>query len=485
MSEGLRKQTVSGVMWSFIERFSVQGVQFIITIIMARILTPADYGLIGMLAIFMGVSQVFIDGGFSKALIQAKEKDECDYSTVFYINLGISILFYAILFFAAPYIAAFYNQPLLTPITRVYTFNLVINSLAAVNRTILVIRVDFKTQSKISLASAFVSGLVGIYCAYTGWGVWSLVVQMMTSAVMNVLLGFFYVRWFPLLQFSVQSFKKLFAFGSKLLVASVISTIYDNIYTLVIGKRFPPADLGYYSRAHQFADLTGTNISGILARVCFPVLSKIQDDDVRLLTAYKKYIKMTAFIMFPVILLLSGIAKPLILTILGTKWAPSIQLLHIIPLAFLFNGIVTINLNLLYVKGRSDLVLRLEIIKKSIAFTILFISMFYSLTVICLGLVLYSLIGFYLNTIYTKKLLNYGFFKQIKDFWPYLLASISIMVEGIVIGEIIDNHLVSLIISIVVGGITYLGICHATHLFAYEEVRDIAKPILNKIWHSK
>lgn len=481
MAEGLKGQTISGVIWSFIERFSTQGVQFVITIIMARILSPSDYGLIGMLAIFMGISQVFIDGGFSSALIQSKHKDENDYSTVFYINLGISIILYTLLFIAAPYIAKFYNQPLLTPITRIYSLNLVINSLAAVNRTILVIRVDFKTQSKISLLSASISGIIGIYCAYTGWGVWSLVIQMISSALLNVFFGFFFVRWFPKLIFSIESFKRLFAYGSKLLIASIISSVYDNIYTLVIGKRFPPSQLGYFTRAQQFGALVGTNISGILSRVCFPVLSKIQDDDQRLLEAYKKYIKMTAFIMFPIILLLSGIAKPLILSLLGSKWLPSVSLLQIISLSFLFNGIVTINLNLLYVKGRSDLVLRLEIIKKSIAFSILFISMFFSIKIMCAGLVLYSLIAFYLNTIYTKKLLNYGFKKQLKDFWAYLAAAFIIMIEGIVIGNIINNCWLALILSLVLCSCTYILICYAAKLYAFEEMKAIALHYVNRL----
>lgn len=485
MAEGLRNTAVSGVIWSFVERFSVQGVQFVITIIMARILTPADYGLIGMLAIFMGVSQVFIDGGFSKALIQTKDKDERDFSTVFYINLGISLLVYAILFFSAPAIATFYNQPLLTPITRIYSLNLIVNSLSAVNKTLLVIRVDFKTLSKISLSSAILSGIAGIYCAYTGWGVWALVVQVIVSSLINTLLGFFFVKWYPKLIFSIASFKKLFAFGSKLLAATIISSIYANIYTLVIGKKFPASDLGYYTRANQFADLAGTNISGIMARVSFPLLSKIQDDDQRLLEAYRKYIKMTAFIMFPILLLLSGLAKPIILVILGAKWAQSIDLLRILPFSFLFTGITTINLNLLYVKGRSDLVLRLEIIKKSIAFTILVISSFFSLKIMCIGLVVYSMIAFSLNTTYTHKILNYGLIKQIRDFLPYLLTAIAVMVEGFVLGSINMHPFLSLTVSLVACVATYLALSHIFHLYAFVEMRGIVLSNIKNIFKKK
>ena len=387
-----------------------------------------------------------------------------------------------VLFISAPHIASFYKQPLLTSITRVYSLNLVINSLAAVNKTILVIRVDFKTQSKISLISTFISGVLGIICAYQGYGVWALVVQVLASAVFNVFFSFLFVRWIPKFSsFSFFSFRKLFAYGSKLLVASIISSVYDNVYSLVIGKRFSPATLGYYTRSYQFADLAGTNISGIITRVCFPVLSKIQDDDERLLSAYKKYIKMTALIMFPVLCLLSGIAEPLILCVLGAQWTPSIPLLHILPFAFLFNGISVLNLNLLYVKGRSDLVLRLEVIKKMIAFSILFVSLFGGVEFMCLGLVLYSFIGFFLNTIYTNRLLNYGFIKQVIDFFPYLAASLVVLVEGLILSGFINQPILSLVLSFVACSASFLFICSFGHFSAFEELVGIVMPYFRKI----
>lgn len=480
MATGLKQKTVSGVTWSFIERFSVQGIHFITNIIMARLLTPDDYGLIGMLAIFMSLSQVFIDGGFSSALVQAKHRDEADFSTVFYINFVISLVLYGILFVAAPYIASFYNQPLLTSITRVYAMNLIINSLVAVNKTKLVIAVDFKMQSKISLIVAIISGCVGIYFAYTGLGVWALVIQMLSAAVVNVMVSYYYVKWFPHLLFSWGSFHRLFRFGSKLLAATIISSIYSNLYTLIIGKRFSASSLGYYTRADQFAQFAGTNISGILTRVCFPVLSSIQDDDNRLLLAYRKYIQVTAFIMFPIILLLCGVAEPLVLVLLGKKWSDSIPLLQILSLAYLFNGIVLINLNLLYVKGRSDLVLRLEFIKKSIAFTILIISMFFGVKVICIGMVVYSLIGFYLNTIYTKKLLGYCFWHQVRDIWPYFVASVCVYLTSQVICHIISINIVSLIVASLVGIIFYLMLCRVMRFRAYNEIITIVNDYRNK-----
>lgn len=479
MAENIKNTTLNGAFWSFIERFSVQGVQFIITIVMARLLLPSDYGLIGMLAIFIGISQIFIDGGFSNALIQCKNKEEEDFSTVFFINISISIIIYLILFVSAPYIASFYSQPILCSITRIYSLNLIINSLGAVNKTKLTIAIDFKTQSKISLLSAVISGVVGIICALNGIGVWALVVQALLSSVLNVFFSFFYVKWFPSLVFSKKSFRKLFSFGSKLLVAQCISSIYTNLYSAVIGKKFSSSDLGYYTRACQFVQLLSTNISGILSRVSFPVLSKI-DDDNALKSIYTKYLKLSCFIMFPLILGLCGIAKPLIILLLTDNWINSIPLLRILCFAYLFDGVISINLNLLYVKGRSDLVLRLEVIKKTIAFIIMIVSFFFDLTIVCLGSVLYSLIALYLNTIYTKKILDEGFFKQVKTFLPYLLLSLLIMVEALVISDIVSIYWLAILLSLIICFITYVGLSKLFSLYAYNEVINIIKEKLKQ-----
>ena len=471
----LKSQTVHGVVWSFIERFSVQIVQFVLGIIIARLLSPDEYGLIGMLAIFISISQVFIDGGVSTALIQRQDRDEVDFSTVFYINLAISFFCYFLLFCGAPLIASFYNQPLLIAITRVYSITLVINSLAAVNKVKLVIALDFKTQSKISFGAACISGLIGALCAWKGLGVWALVIQMFISSLVNVFLSFYYVKWFPSWIFSLSSFNKLFSFGSKLLIASLISNVYTNLYTLVIGKKFSTFSLGLYSRADQFAQFTSSNIAGILSRVSFPILSQIQNDDERLINVYKKYIQMSALIVFPLILGLCGIAKPLILLLLTETWIDCVLLLQILCFSYLWNCVVTVNLNLLNVKGRSDLVLKLEIVKKSIAFIILAISLFFNLVVICIGLVVYSFIALYMNTYYTKKLLNYGFKMQLKELLPYLLLALLIMCEALFFSCYISNSLLSIVISLIVCPVTYIVICYKTRLDAFVELENMIK----------
>lgn len=471
----IRSQATKGVFWSFVERFSVQGVQFLIGIIMARLLTPYDYGLIGMLAIFMSLSQVFIDGGFSTALIQKKDRSNADYTTVFYVNLGISILLYGIIFLCAPLISVFFCQPVLTDIARVYCFNLVINSLAAVNRTKLLIEVDFKTQSKISLISAILSGAIGLYFAYHGYAVWALVIQGIVSAVLNVGLSFFYVRWLPALMFSVESFHSLFRFGSKVLVATIISSVYTNLYNLAIGKKFNSADLGFYTRADQFTSLVSKNVTDIINRVSLPVLTNIQDDDIRLVDAYRKYIKAATFLIFPLTMGLCGIAKPLILVLLTEKWANTIVLMQILSFNYLLGPITTVNLNLLYVKGRSDLILRLEIIKKTIAFTILFVSLFFSLEVVCMGLVVYSIIATYLNCHYTDRILKYGFVDQMRDIMPSLLLSIIVLVESLVISELVNNCLFSIVTSIIVCFLSYFSVAYFLELSALKEILSLIK----------
>ena len=480
MSENLKYQATRGVLWSFVERFSVQGTSFLITIVMARILSPSDYGLIGMLAIFMSLSQVFIDGGFSSALIQKKDRTDVDFSTVFYINVLISSILYVCLFICSPFIAYFYNQPILNNITRVYSLNLIINSLCAVNNTKLIIDIDFKTQSKISLTSSIISGIIGIISAILGYGVWAIVIQQLSAALIRVCVSFVYVRWFPKLQFSKESFTSLFGFGSKLLLASIISSIYTNLYNLVIGKKFSSAKLGYFTRANQFETLVSQNVASILTRVSYPLLAKLQNDNETLLNVYRKYIRLSAFFMFPLVMLLCAIAKPLVLVLLTEKWSECIILIQILSFAYIFDGITVININLLSVKGRSDLVLRLEIIKKTIAFTILFLSLYFDLIGICIGLVLYNCIAIVLNCHYTGKLLHYGFIQQFRDVFLYFFYACLMAGVGLIFSSVISNSYIALAIDIIICPLLYLTCTKFSKLYAYFEFIKLFYQIVMK-----
>ena len=479
-TDDLKQKTIKGVSWSFVEQILTRGVNFVIGIVLARLLSPTDYGLVGMMGIFLAISQLFVDGGLTSALIRTKEPSEKDFSTVYIINLTLSVVFYFLLFFCAPVVAAFYDQPLLKPLMRVVSLILIIGSVASVHGTLLTIRVDFKTKSYISILSAVVSGTVGIVCAYKGMGVWALVAQSIASASAITLLTLLFVRWMPRLVFSKESFKRLFSYSSKLLAASCISTIYDNAYPLVIGKKFTAADVGQYTRAGQFPGIANDTLVGALNRVAFPILSQVQDDNERLLRVYEKYIQLACFVIFPVLMILCGCARPLVVFLLTDKWLACVPLMQIICFSKLLNGVTVINLNLLYVKGRSDLVLRLEFIKKSIAFLILFVSMFFNVTVMCYGLVLYSVIAAYLNSFYTKRILGYTFWQQMKSVLPYFLISLLVLAEALLFSRFISSNVWALVLTLAVCPASYWLINKTANLYAYREAMDLVRSKLKR-----
>ncbi|MBR0500101.1 MAG: lipopolysaccharide biosynthesis protein [Bacteroidales bacterium] len=483
MSDDLKQKTVTGVSWSFVEQILTRGVNFIIGIILARLLSPTDYGLVGMLGIFIAISQLFIDGGLAGALVRTKNPSQEDFSTVYLINLIMSVVFYAILFAVAPAVASFYEQPLLKNLLRVTSLLLIIGAISSVQGVLLTIRVDFKSKTIISLITAIFSGALGIICAYRGMGAWALVAQSLASALAGTVATLAFVRWFPRLVFSKESFKRLFSYSSKMLVATLISIIYDNAYPLVIGKRFTAADVGQYSQAGKFPGVANGTIAGALSRVSFPVLSQIQDDDERLLRVYEKYIQLACFIIFPVLMGLCGCARPIVSFLLTDKWLDCVPLMQIICFGLLTNAITIINLNLLYVKGRSDLVLRLEIIKKSFAFGILFLTMFFDITVMCIGQAVYGIIALYFNTYYTKRILGYSFAQQVKTAAPYLLVSLIVLAEAYLVSSLIDNNLVSLIVALTVCPPTYWLISKAANLYAYRETKELVTARFPTIGH--
>lgn len=471
----LKGKAVKGVIWNAINTYANQGLAFVIGIVLARLLSPSDYGLVGMTGIFFAISGVFIDSGFGSALVQKKDRSEDDYCTVFYVNLTASIFFYILLFFIAPYIADFFEQPLLKNLTRVSAITLIINALVSTSRNKLYVAVDFKTTTKISIITTVISGVIALYCAYSGYGVWTFVIQGLVSAAISALLLFCYVRWFPRHKFSKASFKKLFGYGSKILVASLITVIYDNIYNFIIGKKFSAASLGQYTRGNAYASFAGSTTASILQSVAFPILSEVQDDLPRLLKAYQRYIKMVAFFVFPFLMLLCGIAKPFVIFLITEKWLSCVIFLQILCFAFMWDGIIRINLNLLYVTGRSDLVLKLEVMKKSIAFTILFISIFFGIVGMCVGRVVYALIAFYMNTHYTKKILNYGFWTQVKEITPSFLISATMMAIALLISHYVTTPALSLAISLIVCPVYYLSLSYLFKISSLFELRDIIK----------
>ena len=476
MAESLKNQTVKGVIWSSVERFSVQGVQFLVMLIIARILSPKDFGLVGMLAIFLAVAQSLIDSGFSQALIRKQDRTELDNSTVFYFNIAVSLLLYALLYTIAPWVAVFYNEPQLCKLMRVLCLVVVINSFAVVQRAIYTAAINFKTQAKASFIAAILSGCVGIYMARSGYGVWTLVWQQLLNAGINTLLLWIWASWYPRLQYSWRSFRELFAFGSKLLASGLLDTIYNNMYVLVIGKVFSAVSLGYYAQADRFTKFPSSNITGILQRVTYPVLCTLQDDDEKLRRDYRQLLCLSAFIVFPLMCGLASVAYPLVELVLGEKWRFAATL--IIPLCFcmMWYPIHAINLNLLQVKGRSDLFLRLEIIKKVIGVSVLVLSIPFGLLFMCYSSILTSLLCLVINTYYTGKLIQVGFIMQMKDLSATLI--LSLLMFGLVCGVtlLLDDILLQLLVGLFTGILFFGGL---SVLFKFKELLYL-KSIIKK-----
>ena len=476
--DNLKKKTVKGTIWSSIERFSVQAIQFVVMIFMARVLTPADYGIVGMVTIFIAISQSLIDSGFSQALIRKQDRTQIDNSTVFYFNIVVGALLYFILFFCAHPIARFYNEPILVPVTRIVSLSLPITSLAVVQRAILTINLDFKTQAKASLAGAVATGAVGLSMAYTGYGVWALVWAQVAGTFLNVIILWIVAHWRPSWIFSKNSFKELFSFGSKLMVSGLIDILYRNIYLIVIGKIFKASDLGFYTRAKNFSEFASTNISGILQRVSYPVLCTMQDDDARLSEVYRKFLRLSAFVIFPLMTGMAGVAQPLIVSILTDKWFYASVLLVPICLGGMWYPIHAINLNLLQVKGRSDLFLKLEIWKKVIGIAILCGTIPLGLYWMCWGAVLSSIIALIINTHYTGILLNLGFFKQMTDLLPVLILSLAMGVASWAIVTFIPMPSGGALAAGVATGIAvYLG---GAVIFRFKELSEVISIIKHR-----
>jgi len=355
LTKTLREKTINGVFWSALEKYGNQVIRFIISIILARLLEPREFGIVGMLAIFMGISQVFVDSGLSSALIQKKNPSNKDFCTVFYFNLLISILLYLILYFSSGLISSFYNEPVLKNITKVLGLVLIINAFGLIHNTKIQKSLDFKQITKVSYVSSVVSGSVAILLAYRDFGVWSLVFYQISTRLTRTIMLWILDHWKPSMDFSLEAFKELFNYSSKLLGSSLINSITINMYNLVIGKYFSAVSLGFYDRAKKLQMLVASNLNATIQVVTFPVLSEIQDEQIRLQKSYRKILEIVAFIIFPLMFMLIIVAKPLIIILLGEKWTETIVYFQILALVGIGYPIGAINLNILKVKGRTNL----------------------------------------------------------------------------------------------------------------------------------
>ncbi|WP_264523242.1 lipopolysaccharide biosynthesis protein [Flavobacterium sp. N502536] len=473
----LKSIATKGVFWSAIDKFAVQIGQFIVSVVLARILLPEDFGLIGMLAIFMALSQTFIESGLGIGLIQRQERKDIDFSTVFVFNLWVSSFFYLVLFFSAPYISTFFNQPQLTDLVRVLGLSLFINAFAIVQKTKLTIAMDFKSIAKSNVLSVILGGLCGVISAINGYGVWSLVIQSLVWSLTTTVSLWFLSSWNPSFSFSKKSFRSLFGYGSKILISGLYAQLLSNVYNICLGRFYPTASLGYYTRAKSFADLSGGTIVSIIQQATFPVLTAVQNDKDKLVSIYSRMIRMSAFLIIPLMTLIALLAKPIVVLLFTEKWISLIPFLQWMVFSRIFLPMSVINMSLLNAIGRSDLYLKVDLSKLPITILAMIITIPLGLKAIIIGHVATSAIAFVINAYLPGKLYGYGVINQLKDMLPAVSATVGMAISVFVMSYFVDNLIIQLFLGVILGSTTYLFICW---LFKLEELKEFGE-VLSKL----
>ena len=462
----LKSSVITSLIWKFLERIGTQGVQFVVAIVLARLLSPADFGLIALVTVFVTIANVFVQSGLNTALIQKKNADNLDFSTVFYSCVALAVVLYTGLFFGAPVIARFYNNQIeLIPVIRVLGLMLPLGALNSIQEAYVARNMMFKKLFYRSIGAIIPAGIIGVVCAYLGFGIWSLVAQQLSNALLICVIMWFTVKWRPSLSFSIERWKGLFSFGWKLLCSALLDTFYRNIRDLVIGKLFTSADLGFYNRGDQFPKIIIANINSSIQSVLLPSLSTVQDDRVRLKSLARRSIKTSSFLILPLMTGLAAVAKPLTLVVLGEKWLPAVPFIQICCFSYAFWPIHTTNLSAINAVGRSDVFLKLEIIKKCYGLAVLALAiwLFRSPVGIAMSAAITAPLGSFVNAYPNKKLLNYGFIEQMKDFVPSFLLSLAMGGAVFFGGNFLTDSLgvspiLLLIVSVVVGLLLYLGL---------------------------
>lgn len=427
-SESLKQKTFNGMKWGLLDNLANSGVTFLVGLILARMLSPIEFGILGIITIFINLSIVIIDGGFATALIRKPNADNNDYNTVFYANIIVSISLIILLYFTSGSIAAFFDQPLLEQVLPVMSLILLFNACSLIQKTILVKQLDFKSQALVSLVSSTTSGILGISAAFQGWGVWSLAIQQISRQFIMMIGLWIANHWIPAFRFSAHSFHELFGFGSKILLANIINSIYKDMFLAVIGKMYTARDLGYYNRAEQFNLIFSNNFGQIVQKVSLSALSQVQHNTIRFHASLRKMTRYVGIFTFAAVFGLSAIAKPLIITLVGQKWEYSVHLLQIMSLYAAIYPLQQLNLNILNIRKRSDIILRLEILKKTLFTFVIVVGFFFRLEWMLWAAVIYYYIEYILNSWYSKKLAGYGTWSQLKDLLPFYFISIIVSV---------------------------------------------------------
>ena len=480
MAESLKDKTVKGTLWSAVDAFLGHGVTFLVGIVLARLLTPAEYGLIGIVTIFTSVLTGIVDSGFSNSLIRKKEVSNDDYNTMFIINMAMSILLFLLLFISAPFIALFFERDELTPLVQVMGFLLIIQALSLVQYTRLTRRIDFKTKTKSSLIAAVLSGGIGIGMAFGGLGVWSLVGQKISERSIYTVCLWYYNKWLPQLRFSIDSFRYMWGFGWKLMLSGLLQRIWKDLYQVVIGKCYSPATLGQYSRSKEYAIIFSTNFTVIIQRVTFPVLSKLQDNTPRMVAAYRKIIKLSMFVTAICMISLGAVSEPLIYCLIGPQWHQAATFLPLICISLSLYPLHAINLNMLQVQGRSDIFLYLEIIKKVISVFPLCLGIFVGIYWMLAGSIISGIIAYFLNSYYTGKKLGYSSWMQIKDIAPSYGLAFTIALAVFFLKYLPLSYWIILPMQIIIGCIVFFIICRIYKMEEFYELKAIVLKFIKK-----
>lgn len=421
----LRSEAVSGIIWTYAQQFGTQLLGFVVTLILARLVMPEEFGLIGMLSVFIGVATALANGGMTSSIIRSRELDEVDYSTVFIFNLVVSLVLYFVLYVCAPLISKFYRQPILEDLTRLYGLNFVFGSLGAIQSTILTKEMKFRKLFLISLPALIISSSLGIYLAFEGLGVWSLAWFYLSNTALYSFFLWITSNWKPTFRFSVAKFYAHFNYSYKLALSSILDAIFTNLYQIVIGRFYSAGQVGFYTRANALMMLPVNNISSALTKVAFPLFSKVQNDDVKLRSVYKQIMLMAFFVCTPVIGLMAVLAKPLIVFLFTEKWLSIVPIFQIIFIAGILYPLDSYSLNILKAKGRSDLYLKVEIIKKFIIVLGIAFSFFFGIYGLFYAQALSAVVALFINTYYTGRIIGYSARKQIADCFPVVLFTIA------------------------------------------------------------
>ncbi len=482
---GLQTKTLSNMIWRFAERCGAQLVNFVVSVILARILGPTAYGTVALITVFTTILQVFVDSGMGNSLIQKKNADQLDFSTVFYFNLLMCTGVYLLLFFAAPLIAAFYGKPELTALTRVLGLVLIIAGLKNIQHAYVSRHLMFRKFFFATLGGTITAAVVGIALALTGFGVWALVVQQVTNTAIDTLVLYFTVRWRPTRQFSFERLKGLFSYGWKILASSLIDTVYNNVRQLIIGKMYSSEDLAFYNQGKKFPYTIVTNINTSIDSVLFPVMSQAQDSHERVRNMVRRAIKTSTFIMAPLMMGLAFTSHSLVLVLLTDKWLPCVPFLRIFCITYMFYPIHTSNLNAIKAMGRSDLFLKLEIIKKIVGITTILITMWFGVLAMAYSLLITSVLGQIINSWPNRKLLNYTYLQQLKDILPGIILAVAMGFCILPLQLLPLPTIIILVLQIVCGVVFYVLLARLFKMESFFYVRDMIKPFIAKMKHKK